>query len=185
MVQQKSDTFMTATVLYFHGYQSSCQTEKFARSQAFFARQGVEVLGMELDYANLLLSDIDAMVDGCFARHHIVGCVGCSMGGYWANRSAMRHHVAAAIVNPAVDVNHVMRHPELAMYRNAELFASNVGVPRVVYLGTGDEVLDYRVALQLFPHEEVVLVDGGSHAGYEFLDAFLQDAWQVVSSQKA
>ena len=52
--------------------------------------------------------------------------------------------------------------------------------PRLVMLGTADEVLDYRVAEAAFPAQEVSIVEGGSHAGYDFLDAFLQAAWLTI-----
>ena len=47
-------------------------------------------------------------------------------------------------------------------------------------LGTADEVLDYRVAEAAFPESEVKIIEGGSHAGYDFLDEFLQAAWLTI-----
>lgn len=174
------------TVLYFHGFESSCQTEKFARTKAFFAEHGITVVGLDLDYTEIPPYAIDSIVDGIFNKHDMIGCIGCSLGGYWANRSAVLHKVAAAIVNPALAFYqaHGKDYPELAAYKREKDHVESNHAPRIVYLGTADEVLDYTVAANKFPAAEVKLVEGGSHAGYDFLDVFLQDALNAFQSFK-
>ena len=112
----------------------------------------------------------------------MVACVGCSLGGYWANRSAVLHLVTAAIVNPALKFyqSHLKKYPSLAAYQHEAMYTESNLAPRLVMLGTADEVLDYRVAEAAFPAQEVSIVEGGSHAGYDFLDAFLQAAWLTI-----
>ena len=166
------------TVIYFHGYQSNCQTEKFERTKAFFAQYGIQVVGMDLDYEEIPPQAIDKIVDLVFQRHQIIGCIGCSLGGYWANRSGVLHRVAVAVVNPAIDFYQTKAKsvPSLAAYKKEKSYVQPNHASRLVVLGTDDEVLDYRVAQQAFDANEVKLIEGGSHAGYEFLDEFLQDA---------
>lgn len=173
------------TILYFHGFESSCQTEKFARTKAFFSAQGYELIGLNVDYADIPPPVIDQIVAEIFSLHDVVACIGCSLGGYWANRSAVLHLVAAAIVNPALKFyhTHLKKYPGLAAYQHEATYTESNFAPRLVMLGTADEVLDYRIAKQAFPQEEVQLIEGGSHAGYDFLDEFLQAALVTVKQQ--
>ena len=170
------------TILYFHGFESNCQTEKFARTKAFFAAHGLELIGLDVNYAEIPPPVIDQIVSEIFSRHDVVACVGCSLGGYWANRSAVLHLVTAAIVNPALRFyqSHLKKYPELAAYKHEAMYTESNMAPRLVMLGTADKVLDYRVAEAAFSAKEVTLVKGGSHAGYDFLDAFLQAAWLTI-----
>ena len=50
------------TVLYFHGFESNCQTEKFARTKAFFAEHGLELVGLDVKYAEFPPPVIDQIV---------------------------------------------------------------------------------------------------------------------------
>ena len=170
------------TILYFHGFESNCQTEKFARCKAFFEAHGMELIGLDVNYADIAPNVIDQIVAEIFSRHDIVACIGCSLGGYWANRSAVLHLVTAAIVNPALKFyqSHLKKYPELAAYKHEAMYTESNMAPRLVMLGTADKVLDYRVAEAAFSEKEVTLVKGGSHAGYDFLDAFLQAAWLTI-----
>lgn len=170
------------TVIYFHGFESNCQTEKFQRTKAFFATHGIELVGLDVDYVQIPPLAIDKIVELLFDRHEVIACVGCSLGGYWANRSAVLHRVSAAVVNPALEFYQSKGQDieALAAYKKERTYAEPNHAPRVVMLGTADEVLDYRVAQQAFPPAEIRLVEGGSHAGYDFLDEFLQAALAVM-----
>lgn len=169
------------TIIYFHGFESNCQTEKYTRTRAFFAQHGIEVVGLDVDYVAIPPQAIDKIVELMMTRHEVIGCIGCSLGGYWANRSAVKHHLSAAIVNPAIQFYQLKgkEYPELAPYKKEPSFVEPNHAKRLVVLGTADDVLDYRVAEQAFPRAQVKLVEGGSHAGYDFLDEFLQDALHV------
>ena len=170
------------TILYFHGFESNCQTEKFARTKAFFATHGMELIGLDVNYADIAPNVIDQIVAEIFSRHDIVACIGCSLGGYWANRSAVLHLVVAAVVNPALQFypSYLQKYPKLAAYQHESTYTESNLAPRLVMLGTADEVLDYRVAEAAFPESEVKIIEGGSHAGYDFLDEFLQAAWLTI-----
>ena len=60
------------TVLYFHGFESNCQTEKFARTKAFFAEHGLELVGLDVNYAEFPPPVIDQIVAEIFSRHDVV-----------------------------------------------------------------------------------------------------------------
>ena len=59
------------TVLYFHGFESNCQTEKFARTKAFFAEHGLELVGLDVNYAEFPPPVIDQIVAEIFSRHDV------------------------------------------------------------------------------------------------------------------
>ena len=111
--------------------------------------------------------------------------VGSSLGGYYATRLAERHGLRAVLVNPAVRpyellAGHVGRQKNLYTGEEYEFTAAHVEelraleVERVTparYLlmaTTGDEVLDYRRALERYRGAREYVVEGGDHGFGDF-----------------
>jgi uncharacterized protein len=114
--------------------------------------------------------------------------VGSSLGGYYATWLAERHDLKAVLVNPAV-VAHLSLEPLIGPQTNlytgetfeftrdhiAELRALEVPVlsrPERFWLlvETGDEVLDYRLAVARYAGARQTVLDGGDHSFTRWTD---------------
>ncbi|MEO6749841.1 MAG: YqiA/YcfP family alpha/beta fold hydrolase [Casimicrobiaceae bacterium] len=178
------------TIVYLHGFRSSPASEK---AQAM--RRHVDAMPVatrprlaipELDHAprdamRMLLEWIEREVSGPLAL------VGSSLGGYYATYLAEKFGARAVLVNPAVtpyDDLAVYVGPQTNLYTGRvfdvlpahfdELRALDVGPLRdpsryLVYLQTGDEVLDWRVAAARYGGAWQCVEGGGDHgfAGFE------------------
>jgi predicted esterase YcpF (UPF0227 family) len=130
--------------------------------------------------------------------------VGSSLGGYYATYLAEKHDLRAILINPAV-VPHETLARSVGMQTNvytgetfeftpehlAELEQLNVlqfSRPERFWLlvETGDEVLDYRQAVQKYAGARQTVIEGGDHSFQHFpdyLDAIVEFAEGTMPTQ--
>ena len=179
------------TVLYLHGFASSSQSEKAVIIRDFFHR--------ELPQHQLLLPDLpytpkeadDLLQQICQQTPPDV-VIGSSLGGFLATRLAEQLNCQAVLINPAVHPHLLLRqhlgryyHPVRA--EHYEVDASHLPIlaaqqvmhiqqPQqyLVLLQTGDEVLDYRQAMEFYANCHLDVQEGGDH-GYQDFESRLAD----------
>ena len=118
--------------------------------------------------------------------------VGSSLGGLYASVAAQQHGLAAVLVNPAVVASvtletftgqqtnlHTGEHFEFTVQhvfdlRQLEATPLSDLQRYWLMLETGDEVLDYRAALDRFQGARLTLLEGGDHSFTRFAD-YLDD----------
>jgi predicted esterase YcpF (UPF0227 family) len=111
--------------------------------------------------------------------------VGSSLGGFYATYLAEEHGLNAVLINPAIDP-HVGLRAYLGPQKNLhtgepyELTEAHLAewerlyVPRItprrylLIVETGDEVLDYRRAVERYAGAEQVVIQGGDHSLQSF-----------------
>lgn len=172
-------------LVYLHGFNSSAASFK-----ARLLGERLAALGRGDEYrcpdlphrpaaAMQLLEDLIA------ASREPVALVGSSLGGYYATSLAERYAVPAVLVNPAVRPYVLLQGhlgPQRNLYTGAEyeltaahldelraLDVATVAPERyLLMVTTGDEVLDYRVALARYPGAETLVVPGSDHGFADF-----------------
>lgn len=124
--------------------------------------------------------------------------VGSSLGGFYATYLAEKHALKAVLINPAIDP-HVGLRAYLGTQKNLhtgepyELTEAHLGewqrlyVPRItpqrylLFVETGDEVLDYRRAVERYAGAEQVVIPGGDHS----LQSFPQHLARILEFSRA
>ena len=166
-------------LVYLHGFNSSPQSHKaqvlgdFLREKNLGAQYACPALP---PLATDAIKEIEKLKPGremCF--------VGSSLGGFYATYLAEKHGARAALINPAIDP-HIGLRAYLGTQKNLhsgepyELTEAHLGdwaklyVPRIsaqrylLIVETGDEVLDYRKALERYAGAEQVVIEGGDHS---------------------
>lgn len=107
--------------------------------------------------------------------------VGSSLGGFYATHLAEKHDARAVLINPAVDP-HIGLRTYLGTQRNlhsgsayeltevhleawAGQFVEHINPERYLLLvETGDEVLDYRQAVEKYRGARRLVIEGGDHS---------------------
>lgn len=175
-------------LVYLHGFNSTPRSKK-----ATFLRDFMAARGLADRFACPELPDRPsaaiAVIEDLLAAHpgKSPTFLGSSLGGFYATYVAERHDLRAVLVNPAC-------HPErdLAKYlgpqqnlysgvryelttdhlRDLEaLVVERIRPERYLLLvETGDEVLDYREAVDRYRGAEQVVVEGGDHTLASFPD---------------
>lgn len=175
-------------ILYLHGFNSSPQSTK-----AQTLRRYLEERGRGEEFACPRLPDRPSLAvaaaEAEIARAPRAGVtlVGSSLGGFYATWLAERHGLRAVLINPAIDPQVGLRaylgpqrpfhggEPyELTEEHLREwqaLYVAQVRPERYLLLvETGDEVLDYRVAVRHYVGAKQIVVQGGDHSLASFPD---------------
>jgi predicted esterase YcpF (UPF0227 family) len=173
-------------IVYLHGFNSSPQSHKaqvlgdYMKGRGLAARYACPALPV-------LAGDAIAEVETLMARH--AGApfcfVGSSLGGYYATWLAEKHGAKAVLVNPAIDP-HVGLRAYLGEQRNLhtgqpyqlteahlrdwqKLWVPCVTASRyLLIVETGDEVLDYRRAVERYAGAPQLVIEGGDHSLQSF-----------------
>ncbi len=175
-------------LLYIHGFGSSGFSHKAKLLREHFGTQ--RVLAPSLSYIpRLAVSTLEELIVHLKACGRDIALVGSSLGGYYATYLAECYELKAILVNPAVapyetlasqiGLNH--SYYDLSDYewvqghiRSLREFMVERIDPRryLLMVETGDEVLDYRRALERYAGAQKVVVEGGSHAFEAFGSSF-------------
>lgn len=169
-------------IIYLHGFNSSPHSHKAQVLGNYLAERG---LAGEYACPALppLASDaIDTAEKYVFPKSCFVGS---SLGGFYATYLAEKHDARAVLINPAIDPHVGLRSylgPQANLhtgepYQLTEAHLRDwerLYVPRVtpgrylLIVETGDEVLDYRRAVERYAGAEQIVVQGGDHSLQSF-----------------
>jgi uncharacterized protein len=182
-------------IVYLHGFNSSPQSHKAQVLQRYMAERGH---GHEYACPTLppLARDAIEAIEPLIPTKPCF--VGSSLGGFYATFLAEKHGLKAVLINPAIDP-HVGLRAYLGPQRNLhtgepyELTEAHLRdwealyVPHVtprrylLIVESGDEVLDYRRAVERYAGAEQVVVRGGDHS----LQSFPQHLVRILEFSRA
>ncbi len=166
-------------LIYIHGFNSSP-----ASTKAQLIRQRLETIGRGAEFLAPALphspARAAALLDALARRHPGAALVGSSLGGYYATWLAEKHDLRAALLNPAVRPYEllsaylgVQQNPytgeryEFTAQHLEELrvleVASVTAARYLLVAATGDEVLDYRLAVARYRGCRQMVIEGGDH----------------------
>ncbi|MEM9243369.1 MAG: YqiA/YcfP family alpha/beta fold hydrolase [Pseudomonadota bacterium] len=178
-------------LIYLHGFKSSPSSHKAVclqkaienRSDVIFSAP--QLHGEPQVVLQQLLDNLSHL------RNDNIYLIGSSLGGYFATYLSEQFNFPATLVNPAInpyDFDTLIgehTHPEtgesfavtaahLQQFRQFDV--KTITQPRnfLLLLKTGDEVLDYRLALEKFPQAKHIIQSGGNHI-FENFDQMIPD----------
>lgn len=176
-------------LLYIHGFNSSSASAKARVMQEALLRHDREHEFSAPDLPHLPGLAVQVL-ERAITRHGAqrITLIGSSLGGHYATWLAEKLGMRAVLVNPAVNP-HLLLAPCLGLQKNLhtgkqyrftrqhlrELKQYNVSVitrPEryLLVVQTGDEVLDYRHAVEKYRGARQVVIEGGDHGFRNFSD---------------
>lgn len=172
-------------LIYIHGFNSSPASFK-----ANLLKRRLESMGRGTEFFAPALPDrpraAAAFLDAEVRKHRDAALVGSSLGGFYATWLAERHGVKAVLVNPAVRPYDGLREllgPQQNLYTGvryeltqthldelASIEVSEITRPEryLLMVETGDEVLDYREAVERYRGCRQIVIEGGDHSFSDF-----------------
>jgi hypothetical protein len=169
-------------IAYLHGFNSSPQSHKARVLGRFLAER---TLGSQYACPALPPLASEAIREAERLLSSDTCLVGSSLGGFYATWLAEKHGVKAVLVNPAIDPHvglraYLGRQENLHTGEPYELTEAHLRdwerhyAPRItpgrylLIVETGDEVLDYRRAVERYAGAEQIVVPGGDHSLQSF-----------------
>lgn len=180
-------------IVYVHGFNSSALSFKAAlvARRMMELNRGDEFVCPELPHRP---REAIAMLESLVLTHgrDAVSLIGSSLGGYYATWLSERYGNRVVLVNPAVRPYALLEQalgPQTNLYTGAqyeltpehlaelrELEVASVTPSRYLLVTrTGDEVLDYREAVEKYRGCEQLVIEGGNH-GFGDFDRYLDGA---------
>ena len=169
-------------IVYLHGFNSSPQSHKARFFAAWLSERGLAER-FACPALPHFPDEAIAVAEAAMGSHRgkEVTFVGSSLGGFYATHLAEKHDARAVLINPAVDPHIGLRTclgTQHNLYSGAEYeltgahldawarqFVGHISPERYLLLvETGDEVLDYRNAVEKYRGARQVLVEGGDHS---------------------
>ncbi|MDR3212654.1 MAG: alpha/beta fold hydrolase [Azoarcus sp.] len=168
-------------ILFLHGFRSSPASWKARALRDCLAGRGLEDAFWCEQLPASPQEAIALIEDRIAACPTLPTLVGSSLGGFYATWLAERHGCKAVLVNPAVLAppllaQYVGTHKNLHTGARFELTPAHVNDLRTLEVAaishperywllaeTGDEVLDYRVAVARYAGARQTILEGGGH----------------------
>lgn len=175
-------------LIYIHGFNSSARSYKarlFALRMAGIGR-GDEFECPELPHRpGAAIELLEKRVRAAHPEH--VALVGSSLGGFYATWLCERYNLRAVLINPAVRPYELLQQAlgrQTNLYTGAQYDFSDAHLAQLrgrevttitpdrylLITRTGDEVLDYRDAVERYRGCEQIVIEGGDHGFGDFGD---------------
>ena len=175
-------------LIYIHGYNSSPQSIKaeMLRNYIHDHHLDIEFLAPEVSpLPDRAIESLCRLVEQKGAEH--VRLVGSSMGGFYATYLAEKYGVHAVLINPAVKPQKLLlqylgenTHPysgetyvfdqsHIETLEQLDVDPHHYPDRYLLMVQTGDETLDYRLAVDKYQNCPSIIEEGGSHrfSGFE------------------
>lgn len=168
-------------LLFIHGYEGTSQSYKGRCLRHYLARYYPDIcliVPQLACYPRPAWQQIEEILETYQGK--LVGIVGASMGGFMAAKASVLSGLPAVLVNPLADLEQVtMRlgehiHPHtreqfcltdkhVLQLKKLQVFPEQMSPKQWIMLQTGDEILDFRKALQVYPNTRRTIECGGEH----------------------
>lgn len=192
-------------LIYIHGFLSSPLSHKAQQTQTWLAAEHPHIqyyCPQLTPYPIQTRQQLEHLIESLLPEP--VYLMGSSLGGFWATCLAEKYNLRALLINPAVrphefmpaylevdlesyhpQDNNLKAHYRLSAHHVDEIKAADVPVKRHdnywLLVQTGDETLDYRLAVQKYAGCKQTVVQGGDH-GFQGFENYLDEGLKFLQS---
>ena len=178
------------TLIYIHGFLSSPLSFKARAMAAWMTRERPDIdfqCPALTPYAKDTAKTLEGLVEQAMDDGKSVCLVGSSLGGFWATYLVEKYQLSAVLINPAVDIENLMPNfieVDLKNYYSEQRYRlskadvqelmryhrSTIQQPGRYWLlvQQGDEVLDYRLAVEKYAGAKQTVEANGDHSFEHF-----------------
>lgn len=182
---------MIKTILYFHGFASSSDSNKAKLFQKYISSLNNDVEVIVPDLNNNFQNAVEKINNLIESIQKPIAFIGSSLGGYYAAYFSSLHKTKAVLINPATPPlkgfdAYLGKNENYSTGQKFNLTKSDIRFIRsisfksyenqrntLVLLESGDEVLNYLDAYSYFKGSNIEVFFGGSHS-YESLEKKLE-----------
>ncbi|MFC0445202.1 YqiA/YcfP family alpha/beta fold hydrolase [Pseudidiomarina halophila] len=184
-------------VLFIHGFGSNGFGSKAQAMRAHCQQHHVPFIAPSLSHIPALaLQTLEELIEqlSAVSTEHKVCLMGSSLGGFYAQVLALKYHLPVVLINPSMHAGRSLRRAlgtathyfDDSTYEWRESYVATLQEIEPDYplpftasqcwllVQTGDELLDYREALDALPEVKTTVEEGGDH-GFQGFAEHLED----------
>ena len=165
-------------ILFIHGFSSHGYGGKAKMLRAYFADREEDFMAPSLSYVpELAIQTLEEIITVC----PDVKLIGSSLGGYYAMYLAEKNDLKVVLINPAMHSDKTLNRMlgQVPNFYDGSLFEWNKSHIEMLkkyevdmtdqskimlMVQKGDDVLDYRVAVDKLPNAKQSVEEGGDHS---------------------
>ncbi len=161
-------------ILYIHGFRTTITSHKAELLTDYYGAENIIIADHSFIPAQAI-QDLEKIIEA----QNITSIIASSLGGYYATYLSEKYNLKTVLINPSVrpyetlkkaigqnerqdGIKFTWKEEHLKM-----LEAFKVTHPTIenyfLFLQKGDEVLDYRIALEFYKGCKLVIEEGGNH----------------------
>lgn len=184
-------------VIYIHGFGSSGEGSKAKVFREYFKSLGEPFIAPSLSYVpRLAIKTLEELIESYGEN---VSLIGSSLGGFYAIYLARKYGLKAVLINPSV-------YPYITLSRvvgsaqnyydgsSFEWRDSHIEMLKsydtkvedqdrfLLLVQKGDEVLDYKEAVEKLPDADLVIEEGGNHS-FDGIERYLEKIKNFLSQE--
>jgi predicted esterase YcpF (UPF0227 family) len=180
-------------ILYIHGFRTTPNSFKAKQLKSYYGnRLVVSDHSVIPNQALLELEDI-------IKKENIRGIIASSLGGFYATYLSEKYNLKTALINPSVKPyittkkylgenskdngdRFIWEDKHIEMLQRFKIDKKDLNLDNYfLFLQTGDEVIDYRVAKDFYSGVKLILEEGGNHRFKKF-DRFFGEVEDFLKS---
>ena len=169
-------------IIYIHGFSSSGFGSKALEFKEYFKDDLIH-----LSYPTipaLAINNLEQLITSYKNLGENVSLIGSSLGGFYSLYLACKYDLKACLINPALrpldtlhrysNANYVKNYFDGSKFEFTknhiqslkDYEISTIKSPQKIisFIQKGDEVLDYKVSVDILKGSEIILEDGGNHS---------------------
>jgi predicted esterase YcpF (UPF0227 family) len=175
-------------IIYIHGFGSSAEGFKAKQFREYFKNRGERFIAPSLSYVpQLAINTLEDIIENCGSD---VKLIGSSLGGFYALYLSEKYNLKVVLINPAVYADVTLKRAighginyydnssyewnayhvkSLKMYKTTSVIQKNI----MLLVQKGDDVLDYKEAVDFLPNSTLILEESGSH-NFDGIDRYFK-----------
>lgn len=175
-------------IIYIHGFGSNGLASKASLLRQYCAAQTIPFMAPSLStIPELAMSTLEELIEQ-WLPHGEVKLIGSSLGGFYAMYLAHKYKLPVVLINPSMipgitlqkKVGECPNFHDSSGYEWTEYHVQSLKKYKTSFSGhkcllliqTGDDVLDYKVAVEKLPDAKHIIEQGGSH-GFDGFERFV------------
>ncbi len=165
--------------ILIHGFGSSGMSNKAKLFRDYFKEKNLPYIAPSLSYIpELAMATLEELI----ASYEDVNLIASSLGGYYALYLAQKYQLKTVLINPSISPDETLKrhlkdyatahydgsrfawnNSHIQMLKAYRVRSKIIDSNYLLLIQKGDEILDYKKAVESLPNVSMIIEEGGSH----------------------